>query len=353
VLNIVKKENSTRIELVENNEIKSGLTVHNLKVFVWGKILTAGGIGGVFTKEEYRHHGFSKIVLDEALKVMLRDGQDLALLFGIPDYYYRWGFVSCLSQNHISIPTYQAERATMSHLVRPLNETDYPQIISLYQQNNKFRTGAIVRDFERFRFRLGSHFGEKAEVYVVTKDANIEGYLVLDQAKRRVNLVEIEAQNPAVYYSSLAFLAKQAIDKRVSAITGNIPWDHPFALIARDYGLSVTINYVYNADGMGRIISQAKVLKTLAPEIFINCSLSANEVTLIFSTELGQTKIGQGLETHLIETDQKTLMQLLFGYQSAKVCIYEKKLSSRSLSMAVLEEMFSTRISHLYGPDKF
>ena len=353
MLNIIRKEYSTRIELVENDEVKSWLTIHNLKVFVWGKILTAGGIGGVKTKEEYRHQGYSRAVLDEALKVMLSDKQDLSLLFGIPDYYYRWGFGSCLPQNYISIPTYQAERAVLSHLVRPFTESDYPQILSIYEQNNKYRTGAIVRDLERFRFRLGSSFWEKAEIYVLTKDAKIEGYLVLDQNKRQVNIAEIETQNPAVYYSMLAFLAKQAIDKRVSAITGNIPWDHPFTLLARDYGLSVTTNYVYNADGMGRIITQDNVLQKLALEIFKNTGLAFNEATLLFSTELGHTKIGQGLESHLIETDQKTLLQLLFGYRSAKECIYENKLDSKTLNTAVLEKMFPLRTAHLYGPDKF
>lgn len=353
VINIVRKEYSTRIELVENDEVKSRLTIHNLKVNVWGKILTAGGIGGVNTKEEYRHQGYSRAVLDEALKVMLNDKQDLSLLFGIPDYYYRWGFGSCLPQNYISIPTYQAERAVLTHLVRPLTEYDYTQILSIYHQNNNYRTGAIVRDLERFRFRLSSNFGEKAEVYVLTKDETIEGYLVLDQNKRCVNIAEIEAKKPAAYYSGLAFLAKQAIDKRVSAITGNILWDHPFALIARDYGLKATTNYVYNADGMGRIITQGSVLQKLAPEIFSHAGLSSEKITLLFSTELGQTKIGKGPNSHLIETDQKTLLQLLFGYRSAAECSCEKKLDSKTLNTAVLEKMFPLRTAHLYGPDKF
>lgn len=353
MINITKDEQRTRLELIQNDEVISYLTIHNLKIYFWGKELKVGGIGGVGTKEKYRQKGYSRAVLDEAIKVMTKDKQDLAMLFGIPDYYYRWGFVSCLPQNHLSLPTYQAERAPLYHKVRPLEQEDFSSLVAIYNQNNLQRTGAVVRDSNRFtRIRLGSHFGQQAEGFVLEKDGIMEGYLVLDKTKRSVNIAEIGGINPSVYYSIIAFVAELAIQRRVSTITANIPQDHPFSLFARDYGLTITVNYVYNADGMGRIINQDNLLQVLASDIFKNSGLNESKDSLVFHTDISKTKLGNGSNVYHIETDQATLTQLLFGYKPVAQAVFENKLKTQ-LSLQILQKMFPPRIGHLWGPDKF
>lgn len=353
MIKVTRYEKTTRVEMVLNDEVVSWLSIHQRKCYIAGKEFTVGAIGGVGTKDEHRHKGYSRAVLDQSIKVMSEDGTELSLLFGIGDYYHRWGYVSCLPQNRLSIATWQAERATKYHQIRPLLDTDFPAILEIYKKDNQNRTGAIVRDKESYRkFRLGSTFGEKAVPYVLERDGLIEGYIVLDDAKHSVNLAEIGASTPAVYYSVLAFLAEEAIKRRVSTITGNIPQDHQFALFARKFGLAINVNYVYDADGMGRIINQEKVLKGLEEPLFKRCGLDPQKQAITVETDLGVTVLGQGDYYGSLKTDQMTLTQLLFGYLAVNQTIFTKNLIT-DMKMEDLEKMFPLQIAHLWGPDKF
>ncbi len=352
MIKVTRYEKAIRVEMVLNEEVVSWLSINQRKCYLAGKEFTVGAIGGVGTKEEHRHQGYSRAVLDKTLQVMSEDGTELSLLFGIGDYYHRWGYVSCLPQNRLSIATWQAERATLYHHIRPLLETDFPAILEIYKANNQNRTGAIVRDKDYRKFRLGSTFGEKAIPYILEKEGVIEGYIVLDEAKHSVNLAEIGAATPSVYYSVLAFLAEEAIKKRVSTITGNIPQDHQFALFARSFGLTINVNYVYDADGMGRIINQEKVLKGLEETLFKRCGLDPKKQVITIKTDLGVTVLGQGDFFGSLRTDQMTLTQLLFGYLSVNQTVFTQKLVT-DIKIEDLEKMFPLQIAHLWGPDKF
>ena len=352
MINVTDYTLATRIELVQDDQPISWLTLNHLNIRVWGKTFTCGGIGGVGTKEEFRRKGYSRSVLDKSVEVMKDKGFHFSLLFGIPNFYYRWGFASCLPQNRVEIPTYQAERAPLTHEVEEMRPEDFHAIVEIFNDNNKCRTGSVVRDPEHFtKFRLGSHFGVRAQGYVLKKDGQIEGYLVLDQLDRKINAAEIEGRNISAYYSGMAFLAKLAVEKRTEQISANLPADHQFTLIARNYGATVAANYIYNADGMGRIITQEPVLKALEEDLYRNCGLDSETVSLVFSTDLGTTKLGAGKEAK-VEIDQMALTQLIFGYRDPKSLIHEGRLKS-DLSPETLTAMFPLRIAHLSGPDKF
>lgn len=353
MINVNRFDQATRVELYENDQLISWLTINHLKIYVWGKEFTAGGIGGVGTKPEFRKKGYSRAVLDKTVEVLKEDKYDFSLLFGIPNYYYRWGFTSCLPQNSVEIATYQAERAQQTHKISPLLPAHFPSLVSIYNKNNISRTGAVVRNPEHFTtLRLGSTFGIKAEGYVLEKNGQIEGYIILDEAKRRVNACEIGGLNTGVYHSCLAFLAEQAISKRLGSVSATLPQDHPFVLLAREYGATVTANYVYNADGMGRIVSQDNVLKTLEDQLYKNSGLDSEHVALLFKSELGATKLGKGPKSIQIAVDQKTLTQLIFGYRDASSLKFEGKIQT-DLTEEILQKMFPLRLSHLSGPDKF
>ncbi|MDD2431051.1 MAG: GNAT family N-acetyltransferase [Firmicutes bacterium] len=353
MINVSRNKQSTRVEFIKDEQPISWLIINHLKIYVWGKEFTCGGIGGVGTKEEFRKKGYSKAVLDKSLEVMREQDYDFSLLFGIPNYYYRWGFASCFPQNRVEIATFQAERATLTHEVEKLLPEHFPRLVEIYNQNNATRTGSVLRDPKEFtKLRVGSHFGIRASGYVFKRDGQIEGYLILDELDRRVNASEIGGINPSVYYSALAFLATKAIEKRVENVSANLPLDHPFALIAREFAATVSANYIYNADGMGRIINQESVLKAIEEDLFKNSNIDPQKTSLLFKTDLENTQIGSGKKVVEISLDQKSLTQLIFGYRDAASLNYEGKLSS-DLEIETLALMFPHRISHLSGPDKF
>src|SRR5690554_1820724 len=115
MLKVTDEKNTTKIEFILDEEPLSRLIINHLRINVWGKEFTAGGIGGVRTKEGHRKKGYSRIVLEESLSIMSKKGFDFSLLFGIPDYYSRWGFVNYLPQNTITIKTYLTKKTKSFH----------------------------------------------------------------------------------------------------------------------------------------------------------------------------------------------------------------------------------------------
>ena len=65
--------------------------------------LSTGGVAGVFTKLEHRGRGYNRKVLERSVEVMTADGLDVSLLFGIPNYYHKFGYRSTLTDYEFTV----------------------------------------------------------------------------------------------------------------------------------------------------------------------------------------------------------------------------------------------------------
>jgi hypothetical protein len=119
--------------------------------------LKTGGLGGVGTLEEYRLRGYSRRVIEFSIDYMVRNGYNVSMLFGIPDYYFRWGYALTLPIFKITMPLRNAERARPGLKARPMVKEDADAVLDLYESSNKSRTGPLKRyRGEWFRFKKGS-----------------------------------------------------------------------------------------------------------------------------------------------------------------------------------------------------
>jgi hypothetical protein len=144
-----------------------------------------GGIGGVGTPEKHRNKGYSRRCLENSNVWMAEEGFDCATLFGISDYYDKFGYAPCLAWNTWTLPTRDAERAELRLNVRPMGENDFPALHDLYAQNNAALTGSIVRNDRAKWVQKGSWYGTPAETFVFTDDAGVVvAYAIRDKAAR-------------------------------------------------------------------------------------------------------------------------------------------------------------------------
>ena len=88
---------TTRIRLMEGETELSHVSVLHLPMYVGGAVVTCGGIGGVGTDREHRNRGYARTVLADALEYMTDQGMHLSALFGIPDFYHRFGYAAGLA----------------------------------------------------------------------------------------------------------------------------------------------------------------------------------------------------------------------------------------------------------------
>ena len=76
-----------------DGEVASWLWVLDLPTRLLGQTVRMGGIGGVNTKESHRMKGYARRLLSDTVSYMTEQGYDVTMLFGIPDFYDKFGYI--------------------------------------------------------------------------------------------------------------------------------------------------------------------------------------------------------------------------------------------------------------------
>ena len=77
----------------------------------------------------------------------------LTMLYGIPDFYPKFGYATCLAYSAFTIKTRIAETAATNAVAittHPITPSDLPMVIDLYNERNATRTCSLVRSPQYF-----------------------------------------------------------------------------------------------------------------------------------------------------------------------------------------------------------
>jgi len=369
MINVSRKEDRQKVELVINGESVSWLWIIDLNMRIGSAVLRIGGIGGVKTKPEHRLKGYAAKVLNKSMQVMQEDGYDLSILFGIPNFYHRFGYISVLPEYTLQILTRSAEKAGSVYSLRPFEMKDMEPVLDIYHQENSSRTGSIIRSKESWKgFPKGSGYDIKAKAVVVESEGKVIGYAAYDDSQEKVNITEVAGLNKDVYSTLLNKFAALAVERRVENIKVYLPPDHPFAYFCRSYGYKFETFFPYNRGGMGRIINFESTFFKLKKEftkrianLNINKPKLINVVTDIGSVtfEITANKISiipqQNLANYdcTLKINQNNLMPLLMGYESVHDVIYRTKEKYSEDNLALLDILFPVGYPYMWLSDRF
>src|SRR5215218_7054769 len=99
-------------------------------------VVRMDGIGGVATDEAHRHRGYSRRVLETAVDTMRAGDAALSTLYGIPDFYHRFGYATSGAEHTVKLPA--SDTATPrtclpeGWLFRPFAPDDLPAVALMY-----------------------------------------------------------------------------------------------------------------------------------------------------------------------------------------------------------------------------
>ena len=112
-------------------------------------VVRMDGIGGVATGEEYRYRGYSRRVMEAAVELMRGGDAALATLYGIQDFYPKFGFATCGPEYTVILPPDDRDASVAAlpegWAFRPFAPEDLPAVMDIYDANTRRATGAIVR----------------------------------------------------------------------------------------------------------------------------------------------------------------------------------------------------------------
>ena len=358
----------------ENEKDVSTVTLREYRMRFGSTHLKMGGIAGVFTEEAHRNKGYSRHLMEDIMGYMNENRYDVSMLFGIPNFYHKFGYATVIPETYVEFDTKDVPTAAPTYQVRRFQTEDAPKIVDIYTANNGERTGTPLRTeigWKEFTRRGGI----LPDPYVVLNEAGeVIGYFVCDgdNAKkdmidRNCTLLDIGFQDRMIFQTIVHFLAHGVEYISAERIRSAIPADHPFAIFCRRYGCRTNTYTPKDHMGMVRIINQSSILEKITGELEKRLQRSADlsqwSGKILISTDLGQDclEIHRGSVSHSnsrgngfhLEMPQDKLIQLMMGRRSIKDLTIETDVSVAGEIIPVLETLFPLSHPHVWWSDRF
>ena len=358
----------------EDEKDVSMITLRECQMRFGSAHLKMGGIAGVGTKEEHQNKGYSRHVMEHTLAYMNENGFDVSMLFGIPNFYHKFGYATVIPETYVEFDTKDVSAVAPTYQVRKFQTEDAPKIVDIYTANNAERTGTPLRTEIGWK-EFTKRGGILPDPYVVLNETDeVIGYFVCDgdNAKkdmiaRSCTLVDIGFQDRTIFETIVHFLVYSVNYTSAERIICAIPADHPFAIFCRRYGCRTHTYTPKDHMGMMRIINQPSTLEKITGELEKRLQRSTDlgqwRGQILISTDLGQDclEIDQGSIAHTngqtngfhLEIPQDKLIQLMMGRRSIEDLAIEPDVSVSAEILPVLDTLFPLGHPHVWWSDRF
>lgn len=357
------------IELVVDGEHVSGLWIVDLRMRIGSAAVRMGGIAGVHTAEKHRMKGYARRVMEYSIGFMRAKGYDVSILFGIEDFYHRWGFAPCLvgTRGATAVKNLPSDRP-QDYKVRRLKKKDLPTLLRWYNRANRSRSGTVVRSPKTWvPFRIGSEYSVKPIVTTyVDRAARPAGYVSYNLKNDQMFVVEVGYRNCSLFPDMTRHLAQVARKAGAERIIWLLPFDEPFLMFLRDWGCDVQCFYPRNGAGMGRILRQNVLFDKLAPELSWRLKRAGSDFSGVcaIETEEERTLLGIGngeVERITSETKpdvvlnlpERRLIQLVMGYRPFDLVCLDNAVRVRGRGAKVFATLFPPTEPFMWRSDHF
>ena len=347
--------------------VLSGLEVVVQRVRIGSARVRMGGIAVVRTGEEHRRQGHASRAVWEAVNWMAAKGCDLSLLFGIRDFYHRFGYTVVFPRSVLFVATADLLKAKRVLPCRGMRKSDAPGVVALYNRLNADRTASVIRSRNWAYFGISADFKDPGRALVaVGRRGGVAGYATYAARHGRFIVSEIGGTGGPAFESLASALSRRASREGAEAVAFHVPSDDAFGAFCSRYGCRWRIEHPRNADAMGRIVDLRALMEKLAPEW--NRRLQALPTSwrerLLLETDIGsvglrvlgrsvllETKAGRGAAT--VRLPQNVLTQLVLGYRSVAEVVYDRDVSIPRRILPVLDALFPKGHPYMWWSDRF
>jgi len=349
--------------------------VRSYRVRIGAATLRMAGIGDVGTEPAFRLRGYASRVLQHSLRWMKAEGYDISMLFGIPNFYNRLGFSTCIPDTGYTITTNNAGAAPRTGTVRAFRPGDLPRVRSLHRAINSVLAGVAVRDDDAWR-RVTDADGRS--VIVAEGSLGIAGYAAIggghwyaDMTARnnpnKLIVLEAVCADWAAADSLLSELGSRAREAGKEEIMLLVPAIGRFAEACFERGGRMFEFIVPDGGGMARIIDLASFSRNLEPELqrrLRASPLAGKRIVLPIATELGGMVIEANSGTLQVEAtgaaprgcvsiSQSLLTRLAFGYDEPDRLLERSGVRLKPAQRELLCTIFPRRRPYFWALDRF
>ena len=314
----------------ENGKIVGHVSIVEKYLRVGSSPVKTAGIGDVFTHPDYRGRHVSSSLMKDAIQYMKRKKYPLSMLYGIPNFYHKFGYIEAMGDYKITLPLKHAASVTSSLGIRPFREGDIPALDRLYNENYREITGSIRRVPASWY-----NIADPKRLFAVEDSGGrVKGYLIYNKIWGGGGYIsEAVASSEESRRALLAFASGMARESFQSDLEFRLGSRDPFAAFLKDFGPRVHTRFFAEGEGnaMLRLVNLSRFLKKVKPvleERISGSCFARRKVGMNFKTddagraslliERGKIEVSASLHPDfpVMETPQNLLTRSVLGYWS-------------------------------------
>lgn len=379
------------------NLLREGRQVSGCKIIprtmrVGTATLRMDGIGDVGTEPNARNRGYSRRVLTAALAHMVAGDASLTSLYGITQFYPKFGYITAGPEYVVVIPVrVPAPALPAGWLARPIGPGDLEACQALYNHATARAVGAIARTPESYPWNHLARDDSRDQCRVlVAPDGAVAGYvlhlpdlwfvqnLTWDHRHSLV-LAEVVARDVPAASALLVACQHWAADdaaRRGEPVVNVVlaqPPDGPMAEAAKHGSASFRQHYYADGHFMARVLHVGRLLRQLAPELVVRLGAAGSSFQgmLRLETDIGgatlhispgdiqvndstrATMPHRRAQFYTVSLPQTVLARLVLGAFMPDDLLSRVEQPPQGELRDLLEAMFPSRYPHINLPDRF
>jgi predicted acetyltransferase len=320
-----------------------------------------GGIGAVSTHSDYRKRGYMEQTVQDTLTAMHERNYDMTLLFGIKNFYHKFGYVSAWADytHFCEVADFPTERpASRLYKFSPRSRKDLNDLYNAYYATT---TGTAVRPTY---LKVGSTFGLNALEGYLWKDATDmpAGYVIFNRENDQIECLEY-CGDVEQTLRVLGMFCRQYRCKEVRF--GMMPYNCDLSKRLRRQNCRIETYFLQNCGAMIRTVNLGSTLGKLTGELSQrlqasiyadwqgNLLIADTREQVMLSITNGQVEITSPRETaHSIKGGEE-IAQLLIGRQEPNETVDEHNIMLSGDAAALIQVLFPAQYPTIHHLDHY
>ena len=339
------------------SEIVTHFGIWRLQVRVGRARVWVAGIGAVATHDYYRKRGFLRTTANVALESLRSSDYDISLLFGIPNFYEKYGYRRAWTSLTATIETTQISTKAVPARVERCRSAVRADLAALYNRENANLTGTAVRP----TFPLGNPFVE-TDAYLWKQNGEVTGFVFVGRIGTPFD-VRSWAGDPEVI---LAVVKRLAMARGVSTV--RFQWIHYLSKLSRflrRQNCELKSEYRSSGGPMVRMISLERFVTRLRPELEDRLKksylsawrgdvlLESGDEAVTLRIDHGKIEIAAAGSAPNSISGGEAVAQLLFGTDDPSETVEEGGIQLRGQAKVLVPVLFPNEHPALSFWDRF
>lgn len=325
--------------------------------------LKMGGFGWVTTAGHHRHQGIARELIQDTMRYMREQNYHLSMLFGIPNFYHRFGFTTSLAEYATIVSLVEALVAAHGpYRMRPGKPGDIPAIQKIHNADDAEVACSIVRSTAH----ITNQWEHWKAVRVLTNErGKVIAYFLPRTTEEELSLEEVGVADRATCGALVHACATVAEEEHVSRIRFAGPPSRMLSQYLLQYKSKHEMQVTRDSGGMIAFVNLGETLESMIPEwenlllqnaareLRTECTLLVDRKPYRIRANRGALDIAPVSGVNKISLNSAELTHLVTGYRFLNEILETRRRLITPEGKALLAAIFPKRTPYVWRTDRF